>query len=443
MTGQPLVEAYDEIAGTLPSAELDWLGNLRQRGLASYRAHGMPNRKVEAWRYTNLNRLVDAGLVAAAAAPTPADDPAAAPLELADAHTIGLVNGRLRADLSALDGLPEGVSVTGLADALARAPAAIAERLGRLAAIEDGPFVALNTAYLADGAVVTVAPGTRVERPIHVVSIGLGGTAALAFHPRLLVELGADATATLVESHVGRGTYLANVVAEIELARGAALTHVKLQDDDGVAFHLAALALEAGERASYHGFVLQAGAAIARHEAHLELAGAHGAAHLAGAYLVDGTRLVDNTTLVSHAAPDCLSRQLFKGVLDGAGRGVFQGKVLVRPGAQRTDGHQSSRALLLSPQAEIDAKPELEIYADDVKCSHGATAGALEPGTLFYLLARGIAPDVARRLLVEAFVGDAIEAIDDGAIAAAVSARVAGWLDGHLAFGALAAEARP
>ena len=412
----PFTEERGAVTRSLAGTKLDWLRALRTRGLARYEADGLPTRKTEAWRYTNLNRLTEAGYVPAELAPTPAVDGVPLSVPVLDGYTVVLVNGRMRADLSRLADLPRGVRVAGLADVIEHDPAAVQPHLGSASALEGMPLAALNTAYLADGLFVHAAAGVVLDRPVHVISVGAGGAPAVVFHPRHLVVLEAGAVATVVETHVGSGAYFANSVAELIIGEGAALSHCKLQDEAPAAVNLSATFVDLAPRAGYDAFTLQLGAALARQEVRAHLGGREADVRLAGVTLATDGQHMDTTTLVDHAAPAGRSRQTFKVVLDGAARGVFQGKVLVRPAAQKTDAHQLNRNLLLSPRAEVDAKPELEIYADDVKCSHGAATGTLDDDALFYLMSRGIHADAARRMLVEAFLTDVLDGIGPVAV---------------------------
>jgi Fe-S cluster assembly protein SufD len=413
-----------------------WLAVLRRDAAARYEAAGLPGRRDEYWRYTNLNALAGADWTLAGPVAT---ERAAALVDTAlaglDGHRVVLVNGAFQPDLCDLDSLPEGARVASLAELLAHEPQHVERWLGRIVAGEGQPLATLNTALIGDGMVLLVEPGVTIERPILLVSVGVAEGRPVTFQPRNLVVLGDGAAATLLEAHVGEAGevgYFAKIVGEVALGEAARLGHYVLQDAASAALHLALTEVTLGAGAAYDGFVLQTGARLGRHESRATLEGGDIACTLAGIYLARDGQLLDNTTLVDHVAPACRSRQHFKGVLDGRSRGVFQGKIHVRRDAQQTDGHQLSRALLLSPRAEIDTRPELEIYADDVKCSHGATAGDLDEDTLFYLLSRGIARDTARRLLVGAFAAEVLDEIGDRAIRDWFSTRIDGWLDAHI-----------
>lgn len=427
----PFAEQYETLAAALPGADQAWLDTLRRDALGQYRTAGLPTAKTESWRYTNLNRLRRAGFVTVPPAETPTAEtlPVGASLAV-DAHCATLVNGRFRPDLSTLDGLPDGLEIAGIGDLLARDPAALEPWLDRVLDATDMPLAALNTAHLADGVFIRLRAGAVIEKPIHVVSLGAVGETPALFHPRLLIVAERDSQGCILESHIGDGKtpYFSNSVTEAAVAEGALLRHYKLQNEHPAAYHIAACRVALAARSTYESFVLQIGGRLARNEISARLDGGGIDCRLDGAYLLRGDQHADNTTVLDHAAPGSTSRELYKGVIDDQARGVFQGKVLVRRDAQKTDSHQLNKALLLSRAAEINSKPELEIYADDVKCGHGATAGELDDEALFYLESRGIDPETARALLVEAFVAEPIERISHAGAREAFAGMVAGWL---------------
>lgn len=405
-----------------------WTPALRQDGLDRYHESGLPTPRTEAWKYTNLRRLARMTFAPSEAAPDGVSVPEDRLVKI-DAFRAVLVNGRFRADLSDLNGLPSGVCVAGIADTLRNSPSVLKPFLGRIAIRADKPMAALNAAHLDDGLCVFVDAGVALDKPLHIVSIGApcGGEAA-CFHPRLLVSVDSGGVATIVESHVGEGAYFSNGVAEFAVGDDAVLNHYKIQDESDEAYHIADSTLRLEDRSTYDGFVYQAGGLLARNEIHASLEGEHIECRANGAYLGCGKQHIDNTVFIDHAKPGSRSREVYKGVLDNDARAVFQGKILVRKDAQKTDGFQLNKALLLSRGAEIDSKPELEIYADDVKCSHGATVGELDADALFYLRTRGIDEAVARNLLISAFVTEAIEEIQSQAVRDALSDLVRGKL---------------
>ena len=432
---QPFLEPALAASATAPGAKVDWLAELRGRGASIYGDRGLPGRRDEYWRYTNLNALGKNEFELANGGPAVDVPPLPhrAVAELAS-YRIVFVNGRLRPDLCVLDDMPDGVLIAGLGDMIAAAPERLQPVLGHRLDLSDMPLAALNTAFMHDGMVLFVDAGVAVDKPIHLVSIAVPSAAPMMLQPRHLAVLGDGATATLIESHIGGSdiAYFNNLVSELSLGEGAELNHYIFQEEGPAAVHISATALNLAASASYGGFLLQSGGLIGRVETRAFLNGPGADCRLDGIYLGTGDQVLDTTTYVEHVAAGCRSRQVYKGVLDGKARGIFQGKIHVRPDAQQTDGHQLSRALLLSPRAEIDTKPELEIYADDVKCSHGATAGELDAEALFYLMSRGITADAARRILIEAFVAEALSEIRLSQVAEDFSAHVRNWLNANI-----------
>lgn len=429
--GLALAGTFDEASARLPGADLAWLDALRSQGIETYRAHGLPSRKVEAWRYTNLGAMEQHGFAPRAEAAPLAALPEGAALAVEGACQIVFVNGRLRADLSDLDSLPEGVTAYSLAEKL-ESDGELEELIAPAAKGGDGALAALNDAFMADGLLLCIAAGAVVETPVHLISVGVPVSGqAVAFHPRNLVIAAKGSRATLVESHIGagEGAYFSNSVTDIRVEKGATLTHAKLQDEGPRAFHVALGRVRIGDDAVYDNFTLNRGAELARNEIHARIDGSGAECRLNGAYLATGRQHVDNTTVIDHKAPGSRSSEVFKGALDEKARGVFQGRIVVHRGAQETDGHQLNKTLLLDRDAEMDTKPELEIYADDVKCSHGATIGELDDMALFYLRARGIDEATARDMLVSAFLNEAVEELRVPALADAFRARIEGWVE--------------
>jgi len=416
----------------IPGAdEPAWLADLRRAGLTVYRTQGLPTVRVEAWKYTGLDGLRKTPYVLDDGALAVSDQGARDALDLADALVVTLVNGR-PVDLP--DVLPPGLRVDSLAHLLESDPAALADHLGRVADVSEAPMGALNGALMADGLVVRVDPGVVLDRPLHVVSVTDAPDHARHAHPRHLVVLGDGAGLTLVESRVtapGSAPTLANTVTEIALGEGARLHHLSLAQGGADAVALGLTEVSVGGGATYEAFTLTLGGRLVRNEARVHLNGNGADAPLRGAYGVREGQHVDTTILVDHVVPDTTSEQTFKGVVDSGARGVFQGKTLVRRNAQRSDGGQLHKALLLARDAEVYTKPELEIYADDVKCGHGATAGELDHDQLFYLMARGIPEADARALLVEAFLDDVVEAVPEGTLRDAFLGAVRVWQAGR------------
>jgi Fe-S cluster assembly protein SufD len=321
--------------------------------------------------------------------------------------------------------------VGGLARALAAAPADLEPCLGRIADPAAGGFVALNTAFINDGAYVRVDPGVCLDRPVHLV-FAITGTDEVMTAPRILIVAGDNSRVAVIEHYVGLsgGAYLTNAVTEIVAGAGAHVEHCKIQLESTSAYHVATVQahLDRGSRCVSRNFSL--GARLARNDINAVLNGAGAECAMDGLFLAGGRQHVDNHTCIDHAVPDCTSRERYKGVLDGRARGVFNGRIVVRQDAQHTDAHQSNHNLLLSDDAEVDTKPQLEIFADDVRCSHGATVGNLDNDALFYLRSRGLDEPFARGLLTYAFMREVIDAVDAVPLRTALTDRVLVWLPG-------------
>ena len=393
----------------------------RADALARYAELGVPTPKLEAWHFTSLKPLDEAAIAPSDAKVAPMTNAALSPYALSTSHAhhqLVFVDGRFRADLSRIGALPKGVVLGAWssskvlpADLLVEAPDAGALRM-------------LNAAYAADGAHLQVPAGVAVPAPIHLLFLGASG----AVHVRNRIALGEGALATVLETYAGAGRYWANAVTGASIADGATLRHLKLQQEDSEAFHTATTAARVGAKGAFDSFVLSLGGRLVRNEIEVLLEGEGARAKLEGTYLARDRQHVDNTTTIDHAAPRCDSEERYRGVLDGHAHGAFQGRIVVRPDAQKTNAHQLNENLLLSDRAEIDSKPELEIHADDVKCGHGAAAGEIDEQALFYLRARGIGLEQARAMLIEAFVSELIDGIADEAIRDRFAAAVGGWL---------------
>ena len=419
-------------APALPGAGLPWLDALRDEG-RRLSANGLPSTRTEAWKYTSLAPLAELDFphpAAAEAEAIPAELETGA-FDALEGPSLVFVNGRLSSRHSRLGDLPGDLRVRGLARGLANDPAGIEALIGNATPNGD-PLAAFNAAFAADGCIVEAAPGAVMDQPIRLRFVAAPGSEPLAYHPRVIVRLGAGSSLTLIECHegpAGAPTW-SNPLVDIEVGEGARLSHVKLQIEGESAYHTALTKAALAGEARYESHLLALGARLARHEIHIRFDGEGADCQLRGGYMARGSQHVDNTTVIDHAVPHCESREVYKGVLDDTARGVFQGKIVVRQDAQKTDGHQLNRTLLLSPKAEIDTKPELEIYADDVKCSHGATAGEPEADQLFYLRSRGLDLRTARKLIVEGFMGELLEEIGHEPARAVLSERVAAWIGG-------------
>ncbi len=408
-----------------------WLAELRRQGFARFTELGFPTTKLENWRYTSTAALAK---VAFQPAPVSAPDTKAIVdanrLEGVDLQLV-FVNGRFDAAASTTAGLPEGVVVVSLGEALGSHEALVREHLGRYVDAEQQAFAALNTAYLGEGVFVHVPEGVQLSAPIHLLFVAAPGADPVMMHPRVLVVADKGSRLQLIEQYVGTaGASLTNTVAEFAVGEEAEVVHYRLQREGAEAFHIGTLAASQAAGSRLRSFSLSLGAALARHDLGTNLGGKDAWGELNGLYLVKGTQHADFHTTIEHTVPHCASRELFKGVLDGKGHGVFNGRIVVPRDAQKSDSGMTNQNLLLSRDAEIDTKPELEIYADDVKCSHGATVGQLDEESIFYLRARGLSLQEARSLLTLGFALELFEQIDIPAVRSLLDREVLAWLPG-------------
>ena len=413
-----LSDAYEAVRRTAPSPGA--LADLRRRAFERFAALGIPTTRLERWRFTNVAPIANTAFTLAAPADNAAAKADAAPHALAGAGArLTFINGRYVARASDLERLPAGVAVGSLAAALeseaAGTRAAVDAHLASRAGIDDEAFTALNTALIGDGAVVHVPANTVVEQPIQLLFVTTppDGGAPVMTHPRVLIVAGENSQVRLVESYGGGGEapYLTNAVTEVVAGPAAVVDHYKLVRESLAAYHVGAMHLRLARAATFSSHAVTLGGAIVRNDAQATLDGEGAECTLNGLYLANGRRLIDNHTTIRHASPHCSSHELYKGILDDAARAVFNGKIVVAIDAQKTDAKQTNKALLLSEDAQINTKPELEIFADDVKCTHGATVGQLDDDALFYLRARGLARDQARNVLIHAFAGDLLNRI--------------------------------
>jgi len=410
---QPFLDAL----GTPP---IDALGALRLQARERFAGSGFPTRRNEAWKFTELRPLVETRF-----APSVAGEAGELPT-LAQSDRLVFVNGRFSAAQSHIGDLPEGVVLGSFADWARRNPEA-AGSVFDLGGGADRAFLSLNAAFVSDGVVLIVPEGVQLERRVHIVHWSQAEAAASS-HVKHVIRLGRAAAATVIESFGGTGGYWSNVSETVEVGDLARLGHYKLQNEGAEAFHTAHLAANIGKGGHYDGFLLNLGGRLARQDVHAVLAGSHAFCGYSGAYLLGGRQEAAVNSLIQHSAPNGQTREVFKGCVADRAHGVFQGKILVDQVAQKTDAFQLNKTMLLSDRAVMDSKPELEIYADDVKCSHGATVGDLDETALFYLRSRGIAPEAARRMLIEAFVVDAIELVEDEITRAYLIEATSHWL---------------
>jgi Fe-S cluster assembly protein SufD len=324
------------------------------------------------------------------------------------------VNGRFSSTLSSLQELPPGMRVLRLSSAVLEEPTLLERYLTRYAAFEDHALTALNTAFLHDGVVLHVAAGSAGTRPLHVLYVSDTAAGGGVTHPRTLLVIEPNANVSVIEQYVGEATdaYFTNAVTEVSVADGATLNHYKLQREAPAAFHVGTIEVRQGRDSHYNSFAFATGAALSRNNIYTLLGGEGCGSTLNGLYMLDGSQHSDHQTRIEHAQPNCFSREIYKGILDDSSHGVFNGKVYVHPVAQKTDGKQTNNTLLLSERAQIDTKPQLEIFADDVKCTHGATIGRIDESALFYMKSRGISHEIARKLLTYAFAAEVLETIE-------------------------------
>ena len=397
-----------DLQGSAPAL----LQTLRKQGMARFQALGFPTTKNEDWHFTSVAPIAERTFRPAAAGGV-IDETDIDRFNFGERgwHTLVFVNGAFSKELSSNAPLGNKVRVTSLASAIKSGIAGIDGHMGKIATFEQHAFTALNTAFMNDGAFIEIGADAVVEQPIHLLFFSDGEGVS---HPRNLIVTARHSRATVIESYVslGNGAYFTNAVTEISLGEGSHLDHYKLQRESESAFHVGTVQVRQARDSQLHSFSLAVGGSLARTNIYTSLDGDAATCTLNGLYLTDGAQHVDNQTSIEHIAPNCPSHELYKGVLDGRSHGVFNGKVYVHPEAQKTDGKQSNNNLLLSPTARVDTKPQLEIFADDVKCTHGATVGRLDELAMFYLNSRGIGPETARILLTYAFAADVLETIE-------------------------------
>jgi Fe-S cluster assembly protein SufD len=404
----------------------------REAAFRRFEAQGLPHRRIEEWKYTDLRALMRD------AKPLAGPPDAAAKARVAGQTSmfaavaprrIVFVDGSFAPEMSDLAGLEPGLKIASLADALGRGDA-IVLRLGDAGPAEGDVAYALNTALMGDGAIIEVAPGAHIARPLQLV-FAYGSSQSGAAFSRSLVTVGRDAGLTLIETHEGPSgvDYQVNAALDLAVGEGARLDKIKVFAEGSDALHVSTLSATIAAKADFTDLSFALGGKIVRNQLFVKCAGAGSRLGINGASLLRGRQHVDTSLFLDHAAGHCLSRELFKSVLDEASRGIFQGKIIVRPGAQKTDARMMTRALLLSEDAEADNKPELEIFADDVQCGHGATSGALDDNLKFYLMARGIPEKEAETLLIQSFVGEAVETVAHEGIRGALMDATLQWLE--------------
>ena len=423
-----LVGSYRAWASNGAAGAPTWLKDLREGGIARFHDLGFPNMKQEAWRFTSVAPIAEGSFELAqqpARVPTLED---IRPFLLLEAgYRLVFVDGFFQPKLST----PFFDDVQSLAHVVAHRPDLVREHLGRYAVTQDRPFSALNTAFVHDGAFVYVPAKANVEFPIQLLFLTTGGKPAVT-HPRNLVVVDREARASIVETYAalgdGGGAYWTNAVTEIAVGDGARVDYHRVQRESDRAYYVATTQSHQGRDSTLNLHFVAFGGALARHDIGAVMAGPGGTLILNGLYLLAGQQHADHHTTIDHAADHCASHEYFNGVLDDKSRGVFTGRIIVRPGAQKTDSKQTNNNLLLSTDAHADSQPQLEIYADDVKCTHGSTVGPLDPRALFYLRSRGVGEEEARRLLTYGFAAELLGRMEVAPLRALLDAIVRGRL---------------
>lgn len=400
-----------------------WLTNIREQGRRYFEETGLPHRRIEEWKYTDVSTLAQFDFAPPTPLPQVPEKKTVDKLLLSDSLSplrIVFVNGFHSSALSTLDNLPSGVTVKSLADTLKdkQSRLLLEKHLAAYALPEENIFVALNNAFIEDGAWIHVPAGVRIDQPIHIVYLSTDGDPAkiqpATHHPRNLVVVEPGASLVIIEEYIGNSQtpYFNNPVTEIAMNNDTDVTHYKLQRESRNAYHIATIQVQQGERSRFISQSVSLGAQLARNDINSNLTGPNSHCTMDGLYMIRDSQHVDNHTMIHHDAPDCTSSEVYHGILDDKARGVFNGKIYVEKSAQKTDSQQTSRAMMLSGDCRIDAKPQLEIFADNVKCTHGATVGQLDEDSLYYLQTRGISTDEARKMLTLGFAQQVTESFE-------------------------------
>ena len=391
-------------------AQPRWIAQARESAIAQFERLGFPTTKIEHWRFTSVAPIAERTFALATDGVTHVAAEHTRALSAPVAHAV-CVNGRFAPKLSQLGNLPSGVQVLSLEDAIASHNALIEPYLGKLSLTQTSAFTSLNTAFLRDGVVIIIPARTIVEQPIEVTFASISAGSGSVSHPRLLVVAGEASQATVLERYVGTGAAFTNTVGEVWVGANAVVDHYKLQEEPADSFHIATMFVRSGRTGNFSSHSLTFGGGLVRNEVVATLDGEGIDCTLNGLYVGRGKQLIDNHTTIDHAMPHCGSHEIYKGILAENARGVFNGKIIVRPDAQKTDAKQTNKALLLSDDANINSKPELEIFANDVKCTHGAAIGQLDEAAMFYLRSRGLGVSESRAMLVRAFAGDILNRV--------------------------------
>jgi Fe-S cluster assembly protein SufD len=394
-------------------AQPRWLQQARESAMAQFERLGFPTTRLEQWRFTSVAPIAERTFSLARNGVGSVDPAIVAPIGNGGLAAV-VVNGRFAAQASSLKNLPKGVQILGLEQALENDPNSIEPYLAKLTLTQSNAFTSLNTAFIRDGLVIFIAPHTVVETPIEIVFASTGADAVS--HPRLLVVAGEGSAITLLERYVGEGAAFTNAVGEVWLGANATIDHYKLQEQPADSFHVASMFVHSARNGNFTSHSLTFGGSLVRNDVLAVLDGEGIDCTLNGLYVGRANQLIDNHTTIDHAMPHCSSHEVYKGIMADRSRGVFNGKIIVRPDAQKTDAKQTNKALLLSDDANVNTKPELEIFANDVKCTHGAAIGQLDEDAMFYLRSRGLSVAESRAMLIHAFAGDILNRIKIAAV---------------------------
>ena len=425
-------EQFSRLERRVAGRDWAWFQPIRRAALARFTDMGFPTTRDEDWRFTSV-----APIAQTAFAPAPEEFGGLTRRDLEAFTFPGLacsrlvfVNGRYSAELSSRTPLPGGVVVGNLASALTVYPDPVEAHLARYADFHHDAFTALNTAFMEDGAFVFIRRGTVLEEPIHLLFVSTQTAAPVITHPRNLIVADEDSQATIVEDYVSLGgdVYFSNGVTEVVVGQNGVMSHYLIERESPRAFNVSTLRIQQARSSNVTSHSVLVGGALVRNNVHPILAGEGGECVINGLFMATGRQHMDNYMRVEHASPRCDSRQFYHGILDGSSRGVFHGRIVVHKEAQKTDAKQTNRNLLLSEDAQIDTKPQLEIYADDVKCTHGATIGQVNEEAVFYLRSRGIAKESARAILLFAFAQESLERMKIAPIREHLEGLVAQWL---------------
>jgi Fe-S cluster assembly protein SufD len=413
------LESFSEFEKLAAGHALPWLRKLRRDAFAHVCEVGFPTTHDEDWRFTNVSAIAQTAFRLVRNGRTHLSQKELEPYRVAGvACQLVFVNGRFAPELSLLNNLPAGVKVSSLAGEISGNPGAIEPHLGRYLDIRRDAFCALNTAFAEDGAYVHIPRGTLVDEPICLLFVSTGYDAPSMSHPRNLIVAEEDSQATFVEDYVSfdGSAVFCNTATELVAGDHTVLAHYMIEREHKQASNISTLRMQQGRSANIVSHSVLLGGALVRNNVHPVLAGEGGECLISGLFIGNGRQHLDNYMLVEHASPRCGSRQFYNGILDGHAHGVFHGRIIVHKDAQKTDAKQTNRNLLLSDDAQIDTKPQLEIYADDVKCTHGATIGQIEGDAVFYLRSRGIDEVTARKLLLFAFASECLERMKPGPV---------------------------